>query len=216
MLFKKDNVSYFIEHSYEIQHNDTLVLEQYAQASNTNDLAKEEMKEEDFFPINRRDLNEEAGSFSEIQYYKDTSSTEVERSFEESEKNNLSHSINGYSRTESEISSEKRSEYELYSDIESLDESKNSENNDEINIEDISKEEYETREDLSEKMKKWAAQKKFKLSFDTSEKRLVKEDCYVSRLNCSKKDCAFFLEFKTQPNKNINLQSILMSTIMHY
>ena len=92
MLFKKDNVSYFIEHSYEIQHNDTLVLEQYVQASNTNDLVKEEMKEEIFFPINRRDLYEEAGSFSEIQYYKDISSTEVERSFEESEKNNLTHS----------------------------------------------------------------------------------------------------------------------------
>ena len=74
-----------------------------------------------------------------------------------------------------------------------------------INIDSIKKKKFLDRKHLKEEMKLWGAQNKFKLILLTGEKKLVKEQCFISTFVCNKhqeKDCQFRLTFKKSSREN--------------
>ena len=67
-----------------------------------------------------------------------------------------------------------------------------------LDVQEIKNQIFENRNDLEDKVKKWASELGFKLIFLREEQasKLTKER--VSELHCNKKDCDFFLRFRTQ------------------
>ena len=57
-------------------------------------------------------------------------------------------------------------------------------NNEEINLQDFFSQLYPSRESLSQKINNWASEFKFNASFQTRARELLKEDCWVSVLEC--------------------------------
>ena len=72
----------------------------------------------------------------------------------------------------------------------------------EISMDAISKLEFDSREELGRIINEWASELKFSMAFNTRERKLIKEECKVSQLDCSVKGCPFYLTFKTKGDKN--------------
>jgi len=76
-----------------------------------------------------------------------------------------------------------------------------------INVDELINQTYENREVIKEKVILiWGAENKMKLGFRTGEKYLIKQECKVSTIKCSKVEnlgCNFYLEYRTDPKSNI-------------
>ena len=73
-----------------------------------------------------------------------------------------------------------------------------------INLDNLISKSFANRTDLKNQVIiEWGLQNKMKLNFQTRERVLIKEDCKITTILCSKKEklgCPFYLEFKTEKN----------------
>ena len=68
---------------------------------------------------------------------------------------------------------------------------------DEISLEGLKDKNYNDREELKQGVRAWACAHGFRVIFETREQSLKSEMTKVSVLVCSKKECPFFLEFRS-------------------
>ena len=191
---------YLIEEATEIQNNDELLLKKFSEAIKvTSRMTIDDIRKESVLE-NEKSFADNEEVLGEIQSHKSILSAQLDDEYgeykiEEPERDN-SESFQLYKEEDLQENEEEFTESE--NENATLDNSENSifsndsEDFGEINIEEIKDQEYATREELSEELNKWSSQLSFKLSYETAERSLLKENCLVSRLQCSKRSCPFF------------------------
>jgi len=211
----KRNNNYLVEEAIEIENNDELILKKYTEGIQTSPLKDHIENKKDKSVQNENSYAENDDIFGEIQSHKSKSLSQSDDEYGEFQIEEIDRDNPDFYQLSKEgegnLEEKERKFVESENDDTIPDDSKSSVSSNisesfcEIDVEEIQEKEYETREGLSQELNKWSSQYNFKLSYETAERSLVKENCLVSRLQCGKRGCPFYLEFKTQLNEKYKL-----------